>query len=231
MRWESQRPRSMRALNTAENILARLLQLPYKQGMKHCSKCKRELPETEFWKGRNKTGIYPSCKECELKQRANRLLLNPLCVVCKSRQHMAGDVYCYECSRIKKGRGNPKWESRRTGLEWCKICGQRPRLDYHQYCYLCKREYNTRKLRERRSTLKPTTEERRIFTARSYATGLLQQGKIKRGPCVFCGQQGTQFHHYDYEPRTRNFDDVCFPCHVQAHKFLNLLLTIRRMLA
>lgn len=161
--------------------------------------------------------------------RARYLSRNPLCIKCKSVPHMNGDAYCYPCSRKSKGLGEPSVRRRKQNLEWCKVCGVRPRLSYHHYCAVCKRDYQNRTRAKKWAERYCNNELKRIETARAYATGLLARGKIKRQACVFCGDPGTQFHHYDYELRTRNFDDVCDPCHVLAHRFLNTLLTICRM--
>jgi hypothetical protein len=152
---------------------------------------------------------------------------NPNCRRCKAAPHAPGDFYCVDCSRIVRHKGPRKWFSRRTGLEWCKICGIRERLPYHHYCHLCKMEYQNRTRAKKWSERYASNDAKRIETARAYATNLLARGKIRRGPCAFCGEQGTQFHHYDYERKTRNFDDVCYECHLAAHKILRILLTMR----
>lgn len=197
--------------------------------MKTCSKCKRELEEGCFTKlKRAKDGLYPSCRECEKSARINFLETHPMCATCGKKPHINGNYYCYECDRKRKGKGPPKWSSRRTGLEWCKVCEQRPRLPYHQYCHLCKMEYQNRnrakKWRERYSN----DEDRRREVVRHYATNLLKRGKIKRGPCVFCGRPGEHFHHFDYDRKTMNFVDVCIPCHVGIHQILEAVLTLSR---
>jgi hypothetical protein len=194
---------------------------------KPCSKCKRVLPVTAFAKWHNKAGLYPSCRECEREHREKRLSENPLCIRCKLNPHAAHDAYCIDCKRILKHRPPRKWVSRRSGLEWCKVCGIRPRLEYHHYCFLCKNEYQNRTRSKKWAERYPLNSQRQIATARAYATGLLARGKIHRGPCVFCGDPGQDFHHYDYLPRTLNFEDVCCECHVAVHKILRLLLTTR----
>jgi hypothetical protein len=93
-------------------------------------------------------------------------------------------------------------------------------------CHLCKNEDQNRRRAKKWAERYATDDQKRIETARAYATGLLQRGKIKRGLCVFCGNQGTEFHHYDYERKTRNFDDVCHLCHDEAHAFLKSMLTL-----
>lgn len=161
------------------------------------------------------------------EKRAKTLREHPLCFRCGAVPHASSDYCCNDCQRIVRNKGPRKWTSRRIDLEWCKVCGIRPRLSYHQYCFECKKEYQNRTRAKKWAERYKTDPQRKVETARAYATGLLARGKIKRGPCVFCGDPGEQFHHYDYEPRTRNFDDVCYDCHVAVHKILRILLTIR----
>jgi hypothetical protein len=163
------------------------------------------------------------CPKCQLILDDSRFF--------KSKYHKSGlSTYCKDCDRVSHGRpAKRKWISRRSGLEWCKICGQRPRLSYHQYCHECKMEYQRRTRAKKWSGRHPDPESRRHANARAYATNLLWRGKIKRGPCVFCDGKSRDFHHYDYEDRTMNFDSVCRPCHVTVHQFIKSLLTICRL--
>jgi hypothetical protein len=137
---------------------------------------------------------------------------------------------CRTCKNIQKRNKAPRWVSRRTDLHLCTVCQVNPRLSYHHYCHQCKSDYQKATRLKRWKERHPNYEARRIENARQYATGLLRRGKIKRGPCVFCGKPGKHFHHYDYEKCTMNFDNVCLMCHVQIHGFLNALLTIYRKL-
>lgn len=192
---------------------------------KPCTKCKRVLDYSCFSNGRNKTGKYPSCRECESDQRKRLMAAKPLCRKCRINNHTTCDWLCYPCQRIRRGIGLPKWNRRNSDLEWCKLCGERPSLSYHQYCLPCKNAYQNRTRSKKWRERHPDHLSRLKSNARAYATGLLATGKIKRGPCVFCGKPGRDFHHYDYEPRTRNFEDVCVRCHVYAHQFIKFLLT------
>lgn len=195
---------------------------------KRCTKCSRDLPVDRFGPWRNKCGLYPSCRECETKKKREYVQSITTCARCKNLPCTKSDIYCPDCARAARGRPARKWVSRRDGLEWCKLCEAYPRLPYHHYCHECKKKHDTARRPKQWALRHPTDDLKRIATNRAYATGLLQRGKIKRGPCVFCGAPGTQFHHYDYEPRTRNFEDVCLLCHVQAHQYLNFLLTAFR---
>ncbi len=194
--------------------------------MKTCTKCNRVLDDKCFWM-RPKTGrLYPSCRQCEKHSNSEFLKRSPLCCRCKLNPHTCGDAYCSDCSRIVKKKNPRKWVSRRTGLEWCKICEVRPKLSYHHYCGPCKKDYQDRTRAKKWALRYVGNAQKKIETARAYATGLLRRGKIKRGPCVFCGNRGVQFHHYDYELKTRNFDSVCRHCHIQIHRFLKLVVDL-----
>lgn len=138
--------------------------------------------------------------------------LNPWCKDCEFKRNVIR-------------RGFPKWRRRTGDTTLCPKClinerGSQP------YCPNCKKEYQNRTRAKKWSERYVGNEAKRIETARQYATGLLRRGKIKREDCVFCGNPGTQFHHYDYERKTLNFDDVCDLCHSQVHRFLEILLTL-----
>ena len=194
---------------------------------KCCTKCKRELTLDKFWKtDKRASGYYPSCMECEKSDRLKHMQNNPMCCRCWITPHTPKSLHCYDCQRIVSNRGPRKWISRRTGLEWCKICEQRPSEENHQYCTLCRKEYTSRTREKKWAKRYHTAPMRQKQTARAYATGLLARGKIKRGLCVFCGCKGTEFHHYDYLPKTMNFEDVCEMCHEDVHRVLKILLTL-----
>jgi hypothetical protein len=72
-------------------------------------------------------------------------------------------------------------------------------------------------------------DQKRIAVVRKYAHTLLMAGEVERTDCVFCGAPDTEFHHYDYEDRTRNFESACGSCHGGIHEFLGSLLTIMKM--
>ncbi len=194
--------------------------------IKCCTKCKRDLPLDKFWKSPQKaSGYYPSCIECERAQRDERLITEPMCCRCGFSKHMPRSMYCQDCDRIVCNKGPRKWVKRTTGLEYCKICEQRPRQAPQAYCAFCKNELSKTE-RSKKAIKRYRESKRQRETARSYATGLLQRGKIKRGLCVYCGDKGTDFHHWDYLPKTRNFEDICQLCHVQLHVLLDILLAL-----
>lgn len=155
------------------------------------------------------------------------LIRNPLCFRCESVPHMKSDVYCYPCSRIIKNKGEPSCRRRKDLNGICPRCLVNPR-GTQPYCPKCKLDYQNEKRAKKWHERYVNNEAKRIETARAYATGLLQRNKIRRGGCVFCGGKGTQFHHYDYELRTRNFEDVCDLCHNHAHIVLKTFVDMFR---
>ena len=53
--------------------------------------------------------------------------------------------------------------------------------------------------------------------ARAYANCYLRRGKIKKEPCVKCGDIKSQMHHNDYE-NPLDVIWVCRKCHLELHK-------------
>lgn len=193
---------------------------------KECTKCKQLLPLFKFWSWKKIPNNYPSCIECEKASRRQHLQENPMCCRCWISPHTPKGLYCLECDLIMHKRPPRKWIRRKTGLEWCKICEQLPAEENHQYCTGCRKEYTARMRKKKYIERYHTPSMRQRDTARHYATGLLQRKKIKRGLCVYCGDKATDFHHWDYLPKTRNFEDVCRMCHVQLHAVIEILLTL-----
>lgn len=196
-------------------------------GIKFCSKCKRKLILEKFWKSKTQaSGYYPSCIECEISHRNQQLENNPMCIRCWISPHIKGNAYCAHCDRIMHSKPPRKRVVRTKGVEWCKICEQLPRQIPHSYCAPCRREYALITRKKKWAERYHTDPMKQRQTARQYATGLLARGKIKRGLCVWCGNKGTDFHHWDYLPKTRNFEDVCRLCHVELHAVIEILLTL-----
>jgi hypothetical protein len=164
--------------------------------VKTCPQCERSLLESDF-----------------NKSRRRRDGLNTWCRYCESRAKIAR-------------RGPPTSVRRRRGpTNLCPRCLKSERGS-QPYCPQCKLDYQNETRAKKWSDRYANNESRRIETARAYATNLLARGKIRRHACVFCGDMGTQFHHYDYERKTRNFDDVCDLCHAHVHIFLKTLVDI-----
>lgn len=149
-----------------------------------------------------------------------------LCSKCREREALGYHAYCRQCHRIYRGMTPERIRNESPDGVLCAKCKLRPRLSYHNWCRECKNASTVKWLK-----IHKDYESTQIKTARRYAYTLLQRGKIKRGPCVFCGEQGTEFHHYDYKPKTRNFDDVCTSCHKAVHIILKLLLTGTQLVA
>lgn len=176
-----------------------------------------------------KDGLTQPCKDCRRSAMAERLASNPTCSKCGERPHQPKHPYCYECQRDSKGYTKPPKFRRDSNNELCSRCKESPRARGKNYCTKCANEYMRNWLSERGgSWAVKTPEQRRLATVRHYAHWLVSSGKVSRTLCVFCGAPGNEFHHYDYEPRTRNFESVCTQCQGDAHRFLNSVLTIMR---
>lgn len=76
----------------------------------------------------------------------------------------------------------------------CK-CGQPVRSPSSGYCRNCGNAYQTAN-RKRHSELTP--ESRARANARSYLNVYIRRGKIKKQPCLFCGNPEAEAHHHDY---------------------------------
>ena len=199
--------------------------------MKTCSKCKRSLDESLFVKSdRYRDGLYPHCKSCRKAKLTARLKTNPMCSKCGVKPHQPKHPYCYDCQRDSKGYTKPPKFRRDSNNKLCSKCKVNPRTEYGNYCAECARQYMADYYRQRGGQWEcMTQEQRRISNVRHYANYLIKSGKVKRTPCVFCGAPSTEVHHYDYEDRTTNFDCVCKPCHIAAHRFLGDMLTMMKM--
>lgn len=187
--------------------------------MKTCSKCQRQLDESNFVKSpRYLDGRYPSCKECKKKAKIKTLLDHPTCSRCKKNPHLRYTNYCLRCWReIRQRPVVPLRSYDPKNKEWCCKCKQRPRQEYHNYCRLCQNE-SQRKWQQAQKLKNIPDEKRRKKTARHYVNTLFKRGKIKRQPCERCGAQSQHFHHLDYKDRTTNIQHLCLPCHVEAER-------------
>lgn len=200
--------------------------------MKTCSKCKVEKGEDCFVKSnRYKDGLYPSCKDCRKASKIATLAKNSLCAKCGIQPHTESHHYCYDCAREARGQSaRPRYTRDSSNTTMCSKCKVNPRLSYHNYCWKCKNEDSSAWRKSKGGWKNLYTEDyRKAATARRYALWLLETGKIERGPCIFCGAPGTEFHHFDYLPKTRNFADVCESCHVDAHRFLKSMKSMMLM--
>jgi len=153
-----------------------------------------------------------------------------LCPKCKTNPK-ASNGYCVPCNKAYKDarRTTPKKFNRRVSINdgICPRCRSKPKSDKRGYCDECHnaatREWASRKGGYWKAI---GDEGRKRAVARKYLHNKLVRGHIKRGPCAFCGNPSTQFHHYDYEPKTMNYDDVCDSCHGEIHRFLKTMKNI-----
>lgn len=198
--------------------------------MKTCSKCKRELEESQFVKSsRYLDGLYPSCKECRKVVRLAWLEKYPICGRCKTNPHMPYSAYCSPCSIAIQDvvRGHPKKFSRRPSRNdgLCPECGVSPKPKERGHCVKCKNKRQYSKLKEQGGQWNLYTSEQRIkVKARRLLSYYVQVGKIERKPCFFCGNLKVEGHHDDHS-KPLEVLWVCSQCHNSLERFLKYRLT------
>lgn len=196
--------------------------------MKMCSKCKTDQDESNFVKSpRYSDGLYPSCKTCRNQTRSAKLDANPLCIKCGVEPHTPKNAYCRICARIMAGENPvPKFRRDITNKDKCSKCKVEPRAKGKNYCRACANEYMSNWTSARGGSWKsktPQQKERAIV--RQYAHSLVKSGKLERGPCRVCGNLNTEFHHLNYNPRTKDVIDLCALHHDEVEKLKKSGLT------
>lgn len=189
--------------------------------MKMCSKCQLELEDSNFAKSdRYRSGLYPSCKACCKKVREKRFKEKPLCIKCKVEPHPPGSSYCRLCSRIMCGETpEPKFRRDPNNKDKCSKCKVEPRAKGKNYCKACANAYMAQWVKDHGGVWESKTpEQKNKAVVRQYAHFLLQSGKIERGPCQVCGSPDTEFHHLNYNPRTRDVIDLCEFHHCEVER-------------
>ena|ERR1035441_6494427 len=83
-----------------------------------------------------------------------------------------------------------------------------------RYCKDCHAKY-MRENRKRHSELNPEAKKKVI--CRSYANVYLRRRKIKKQPCVICGDENSQMHHKDYN-KPLDITWLCRDDHLSLHK-------------
>lgn len=188
------------------------------------------LARTCFVKSpRHGDGLYPSCKECRNKVRVAWLARQKFCIKCGENERMSGNAYCEPCRRkLEKRPPIPKFRRKKGhNRNFCTRCQIRPPRDNQSYCQPCAnaavREWHWKK-KLRQEPILPNQVSKK--NRRHYINTLIRRGRVKLGDCYLCGDKATRFHHFDYEPRTRNGIGVCHFCHVLIHRALRKLLTV-----
>lgn len=77
---------------------------------------------------------------------------------------------------------------------------------------------HNRAMQEHRRRVPLTPEQRLRSNARAYLHVYLRRGKVRRGPCIFCGEPSTQAHHEDYS-KPLEVTWVCDFHHRALHSF------------
>jgi len=170
--------------------------------MKRCSKCQRELPETEFVKSaRYRDGLYPHCSDCRKKKREATLKSHPCCARCKAEPHLPNHPYCLKCQRVSRGMSPVRWTRKAKHPSLCPVCNERPKRTSQGYCYQCANQIRKAWLKSRGGAWAYAAQRgvRHKLVARAYVNHLMQRGKLKSKPCDVCGKLETEAHHNSYE--------------------------------
>ena len=104
----------------------------------------------------------------------------------------------------------------------CSKCGhelEESRKGKQRYCRACHAQ-NMRLNRPKHSDL--TDEERKKANARSYLNVYIRRGKVKKLPCLFCGSENSQAHHYDYS-KPLDVTWLCREHHLTLHGAYGLI--------
>lgn len=94
----------------------------------------------------------------------------------------------------------------------CSKCNRNKHTEKSRYCNPCHAEY----MRKWRKTHPLNEKQRKKMICRSYANTYLKRGKIKKFPCIKCGNNKSQMHHPDYNNPT-DIKWYCRECHLQLH--------------
>jgi|SRR5580704_13297039 hypothetical protein len=194
---------------------------------KICSKCKRELPETEFVKSdKYSDGLANPCKSCRLSYRNERLLKLPFCIDCKTENRMVGNFYCYTCADARR-RTKPKKfirrKNRTDGL--CPECGVAPKPKGRGHCVKCNNKRHYAKLKAKGGQWNLLNEfQRKKTKARRLAYNWLQTGKIIKLSCRICDNPDSEMHHLDYDKPTEIMW-LCGNCHRAVERWEKYKLT------
>lgn len=120
-------------------------------------------------------------------------------------------------SRRFHGEPDPKrrperWSPRpRRGVSYCGL----PDCAGPRKCRSCRNAY----MRAYRAAgmEKRDAETRRRSNARSYAQVYLSRGRLKRSPCVICGDPQAEMHHPDYS-KPLDIRWLCRRHHRELHR-------------
>lgn len=190
--------------------------------MKTCSKCRRELIESQFVKSsRYLDGLYPSCKECRRQTFLNVLKKTPMCIRCKQTNHMPASMYCSPCLIFMRDHRTRKpaidWEKKRNMCRRCKTeprehgqlchtcrimcskCNSRERATSAVWCQVCINESaKPRRVKKKGTWYKSRTpDSKEKLMARKAVNLAVRLGLLKRMPCEVCGRVEVQGHHHE----------------------------------
>lgn len=217
--------------------------------MKVCTKCQRELEDSNYVKsGRYLDGFYPHCKYCRKENRRRYLDTNALCCKCKSEPRLSYSPYCKVCYRDAQNRyrhGETRLTKEMTHIctrcnvnkrprgvrlcDACRItcsrCDASPRAPASIWCRACISETMKvrRKLRPKGFYGAKNAEQKMKIKARRAVHLAVSVGMITRMPCEVCGSPNAHGHHHNgYE--IKHVLDVKWLCqkhHKEADRLKN----------
>ncbi len=155
-----------------------------------------------------------------------------LCSKCKTEISLSYNAYCYRCLRIMMGRDpEPKFH-RDSSNKLCSKCKTNPRLPYHNYCHECKNKSLNEWIDSRGGHWESLTpEQKEKAVVRKYVNNRVKRGHISRKPCLVCGKEPAEIHHWDYERMTLNVDWFCQEHHVIVERMKKKGLTKDHIMA
>lgn len=149
-----------------------------------------------------------------------------LCIKCKTEVSLSYSPYCYTCQRIMSGRSKEPKFHRDSDNKLCSRCKKNPRLPGQKYCRECALAANTEWRHRHGGSWECLTEEQRQkATARKYVHNRVKRGHIEPKPCVICGKEPAEIHHWDYERMTLHVDWFCHAHHMDAERLKKKGLT------
>lgn len=111
--------------------------------------------------------------------------------------------------RKRQPSGRPK--------KTCSKCGcylEENRIGKQRYCLACHAQY----MRVTRPRYSDLSDERRMkMNARAYLRVYIKRGKVKKKPCIICGNEKSEGHHKDY---TKPLEVIwlCRAHHMRMHR-------------
>jgi len=191
---------------------------------KQCTKCKKDLPRTDFYASRYaKSGLSSWCKECTKAYQRKRSA--KICVTTP----VVTEKTCSRCGRTLPAVLFHRHRRSLDGLvSHCAEClSKRQRTDAGREIKRVAARKFAHSAKGRRYIREYSRYYRKIHVAESKARSAVSRatrdGHLPRANtqvCVQCGQAAEQYHHYlGYEhEHAINVIPLCRTCHIRQHQ-------------